>query len=110
MAHECMVFEAHSPCSQKIKMHYPRTFQEVSINSLLEVRLPKTTCWKVRVHVYLFKTQDLASFRGVPFEALWMARNRAFPEVEQRGLVPRLSRLPPRGDGPSSLAAGGSSI
>ena len=29
---------------------YTRTFQEVSINSLLEVkRCPKTTCWKVLV-------------------------------------------------------------
>ena len=31
---------------------YTRTFQEVSINSLLEVkRWPKTTCWKVLVDV-----------------------------------------------------------
>ena len=60
---ECQLSEQTFQCHQLFLTEslrvYTRTFQEVSINSLLEVkRLPKTTCWKVLVCIYIY-TDDM---------------------------------------------------
>ena len=46
---------------------YTRTFQEVSINSLLEVKeCPKTTCWKVLVYTVYIRSSQGGAWEGLP--------------------------------------------